>query len=119
VSISALVPILGGAWGAWRGLGLGTAIAESHAHYLSGVLLGIGLMFWACVPSIERRSDLVRRLAIPIVIGGLVRLAAVMETGLNASIALPLIMELGVTPTLVLWVARVSDRLRERSGQGA
>jgi hypothetical protein len=119
MSICALVPILGGAWGAWRGLGLGTDVAESHAHYLSGVLLGVGLVFWGCVPSIERRSGLVRLLAIPVVIGGLVRLAAVMKTGLSLSIALPLVMELGVTPALVLWTSRVSGRFRDPSGLSA
>ena len=31
----------------------GDTTAQSHAHYLAGLLLGLGLAFWSCVPRIE------------------------------------------------------------------
>jgi hypothetical protein len=111
IVLAALVPICGGGWGALGHMATTTATSASEARYLSGLLLGIGLTFWGCVPTIERRGALVRGLAAIIVIGGLARLVGVRETGLTTPIALPLIMELGVTPLIALWRERVERRL--------
>jgi hypothetical protein len=29
---------------------------DSHYRYLSGLLLGIGLLFWSCIPGIEAKT---------------------------------------------------------------
>ena len=105
-AIAAVVPVTAGLLGA-----LGRWQPESHARYLSGLLLGIGLAFWWTVPAIERRGAVVRVLAAIVVVGGVARLAGVTETGLKVSVALPLVMELGVTPLLALWRERVQRRI--------
>ncbi len=88
------------------------ALSTSNARYLSGLLLGIGLTFWIAIPTIERRGTIVRGLAAIVVVGGLARLAgAVLITGFPPSVALPLIMELGVTPLIAIWRERVERRL--------
>jgi hypothetical protein len=112
VALAATVPVLGGLWGASGALHPAGAGADSQARYLSGLLLGIGLCFWWCAPTIERRGAEIRALAVIIVAGGLVRLLGVLATGaVQASILLPLVMELAVTPSLALWRERVQGRL--------
>ena len=105
-AVAAVVPVSTGLLGA-----LGRWEPDSHARYLSGLLLGIGLTFWWTIPSIARRGADVRALAAIVVVGGLARLAGVVETGLKPSVARPLAMELGVTPLLALWRERVARRL--------
>ena len=113
IAIAGLVPVLAGAWGAAGGLHPPVAAADSQARYLSGLLLGIGLCFWACVPTIERRGAEVRMLAAIVALGGLVRLAGAAATGAwQTAVVLPIVMELGVTPLIALWRERVEARLR-------
>jgi hypothetical protein len=76
-------------------------------------LLGVGLIFWWTIPAIERRGAVVRTLAAVVLIGGLARLAGALQTGLAPAVALPLVMELGVTPALALWRERVERRLNK------
>jgi len=108
VALAGLVPVGAGALGAVDRLGLH---AGSHGRYLSGLLLGIGLAFWASIPTIERRGAAFRTLAFVVAVGGLARLAGTAETGWPPSVVLPLVMELGVTPLLALWRERVQRRL--------
>ena len=110
ILLAGLVPIYGGGWGALGHLATTTATSASEARYLSGLLLGIGLTFWWCVPTIERRGAIVRSLALIIVIGGLARLIGARETGLSPPVAFPLVMELVVTPLVALWRERVERR---------
>ena len=87
--------------------------ADSQVRYLSGLLLGIGLSFWAFTPTIERRGAEVRVLALIVVVGGLARLFGVVTTGAAQPVSVgPLVMELAVTPLLALWRERVERRLR-------
>ena len=81
---------------------------DSHFRYLSGLLLGIGLLFWSMVPAIERRTSLFRALTFIVVTGGLARLLAYVERGDPGPMRLALIMELMVTPALCLWQAHVA-----------
>ena len=111
ILLAGVVPVYGGGWGALGHMATTGATSASEARYLSGLLLGIGLTFWACVPTIERRGAVVRSLAIIVVIGGLARLIGVRETGLSPSVGVPLVMELMVTPLVALWRERVERRL--------
>ena len=112
VLVAGLVPVIAGIWGAAGGLHPMDGAADSHARYLSGLLLGIGLGFWACTPAIERRGAEVRLLALVVVVGGVMRLIGMLTTGAaGPAVALPLVMELGVTPLLALWRERVEHRL--------
>lgn len=113
-----LVPILAGGSGVLRGaamirgVGAGAPIdLDSHFRYLSGLLLGLGVAFAACVPAIERRTLLFRTLGLVVVLGGLGRLLALTEGGLPGPGHLfGLAMELGALPLLLLWQARVARR---------
>ena len=112
IAVAGIVPVGGGLWGVLGGMNTVGVTAESHARYLSGLLLAIGLIFWWTIPSIERRGAVVRTLATIVLIGGLARLAGVLETGAPGKVLFPLAMELGVTPLLALWRERVGRRLR-------
>lgn len=112
ITVAALVPVYGGAWGVLGHMATLDATSASEARYLSGLLLGIGLTFWWCVPTIERRGAIVRGLAAIIVVGGLARLAGAGRTGAPPAVALPLGMELAVTPLVALWRERVERRLK-------
>jgi hypothetical protein len=84
---------------------------DSHFRYLSGLLLGIGIAFAACIPRIERRGAIFRTLCVIVVIGGLGRLVSLIEHGApSAGHRFALAMELGIVPLLALWQARVARR---------
>lgn len=111
VALAGIVPVAAGGWGVMGGLSATGAADASHARYLSGLLLAIGLIFWWTIPSIERRGTVVRTLTAIVAVGGLARLAGVAQTGASPAVILPLVMELGVTPALALWRERVARRL--------
>ena len=112
VLLAGFVPVMAGVWGAAGGLHSPGVSADSEARYLSGLLLGIGLCFWGCLPRIERRGAEVRIMVLIVVTGGLARLFGAFFTGAwGPAVALPLVMELGVTPLLALWRERVQRRL--------
>jgi hypothetical protein len=112
VALAGLVPVLGGALGALRPELLdltGPPHALTHAAYLSGLLLGLGLGFWSLIPAIETRGSAFGLLTGLVVVGGLARaLTAVRLGAWGLSVILPLVMELGVTPALWLWQRRVA-----------
>src|SRR6478736_2511831 len=103
VAVVATIPVAAGLYGVLFGQALtGDAVsisAESHFRYLSGLLLGIGLCFWATLPSIEIHTGRVRLLTLLVVIGGLSRLVGLFLTGLPSFFMLGgLIVELIVAP---------------------
>jgi hypothetical protein len=115
IAVATLVPILGGGLGAFgpsvthAGNDAAAISADSHHRYLSGLLLAIGVAFLAMAPRIERHTASFRLLAALVVTGGLVRLLALLLRGQpTGEIVFALVMELGVTPALVLWQARVA-----------
>ena len=114
VLLAGLVPVLAGGWGVLRGASLLTgapvgADLDSHFRYLSGLLLGVGLVFWGLVPGIDRHGRIFRVLGGIVVLGGLARLIGVIVAGPPSSpMMLTLGMELAVTPLLCLWQARIA-----------
>jgi|SRR5579859_7230506 len=119
ILLAGIVPVFGGGAGALLGerafgphafSGAG-AVADSHMRYLSGLLLAIGLAYWACIPTIERRGEIVRLLTLIVVIGGLARLGGVFTAGDPGAMRWALVMELGVAPLIWLWQARVARGL--------
>ena len=125
VGIGGLVPVATGLFGIVFGLALTgeqdiSVSADSHFRYLSGLLLGLGLCFWATIPRIEERTTLFRFLTVIVVIGGLSRLLGLALTGVP-SLAMfgGLAMELVVTPLLCLWQTRVSNRAEEAVAETA
>jgi hypothetical protein len=88
-----------------------TASQDSHARYLCGLLLGIGLAFWSMVPAIERHGARFRLLAAIVVLGGLGRFASLAVAGEPSPPMLgALALELVVTPLLAVRQARLAAR---------
>lgn len=120
VALLALVPILAGLAGVVMGPemiqdGPYSISSESHYRYLSGLLLGIGLVFWSTIPSIEESTRLFRFLTLIVFIGGLARLLGLFITGVPSFTMIGgLGMELVVTPLLCLWQAHVARRHIDR-----
>ncbi|HEY5070656.1 MAG TPA: DUF4345 domain-containing protein [Caulobacteraceae bacterium] len=116
ILLGGCVPVFAGAAGAITGaraIGAWPGIsADSHVRYLSGLLLAIGLIYWACVPGIERRGSIVRTLTLVVFTGGLARLGGLVLVGDPGPIRFALVMELAVAPLLCLWQARVAKRAR-------
>ena len=116
VAVAGLVPVSAGALGAIRPelLSLtGPGHAFTHAAYLSGLLLGLGLAFWSLIPTIERETKAFTILTGLVVVGGLARAFTAARLGaFGLSVIFPLIMELGVTPALWAWQRRVSSHSR-------
>jgi len=108
IRLACLVPILAGGAGAVGGVGFLAEVAgpatESHFRYLSGLLLGIGLVLAWCAGDLPRRGGLFTALCGIVVLGGGARLLGL---ALDGAPPLPhrlaLGMELGVTPALWLW----------------
>ena len=69
VAVAALVPVLAGLFGVLFGHGITgdqnpSVSADSHFRFLSGLLLGIGLCFWATLPNIEEKTTFFRFLTL-------------------------------------------------------
>lgn len=118
VAVAAIVPVAAGLYGVVSGVnglegGVPNVSADSHFRYLSGLLTGIGVLFWTCVPGIEDKGRLFRFLTLVVVLGGLARLLGLYLTGLPSLTMLAALgVELGLTPLLCLWQARVAARTR-------
>jgi hypothetical protein len=116
VALASLIPISAGVAGVVLGPALvevsGAPIAaDSHFRYLSGLLLGIGLAFVTTIPRIETYTARFRALTAIVVVGGLARLLSFAVQGYpDWPMALALVMELVVTPSLMLWQGRVARR---------
>ena len=88
---------------------------DSHFRYLSGLLLGIGLLFLAAIPRIETKGMIFKALGFITVVGGLARLVSLLQVGAPGTGHLfGLVMELGVVPLLVLWQARLAKRFGQQ-----
>ncbi|ACS42814.1 MULTISPECIES: DUF4345 domain-containing protein [Methylorubrum] len=121
VAVVAIVPVLAGLYGVLfgiDGIGGGTPVnvsADSHFRYLSGLLTGIGILFFTCVPGIEEKSRLFRFLTLVVVLGGLARLLGLSLTGVpSLTMLAALALELVVTPLLCLWQMRVARQARDQ-----
>jgi hypothetical protein len=118
VALACLVPICAGTAGVLLGPAMldmagAPADAESHFSYLSGLLLGIGLAFATTIPRIEVQTARFQLLATIVVIGGLGRFLSLIFRGLpGQAMLLGLVMELVVTPALVVWQARIAAQAR-------
>jgi hypothetical protein len=82
---------------------------DSHYRYLSGLLLGLGLAFASCIPTIERRTGPFQALGFVVIVGALGRLISLLFAGAPGTGHLfGLVMELGVVPLLMLWQRRLA-----------
>lgn len=115
VALACIVPLSAGGAGAVRSAAMLKGVAaplppdlDSHYRYLSGLLLGIGLVFLLSLRRIEHRGAVFRTLGAVIVVGGLARLLPLLggQTPSGAHV-FALAMELGVVPIIMLWQARI------------
>ncbi|AWN38056.1 DUF4345 domain-containing protein [Methylobacterium radiodurans] len=119
VAVGAVIPVTAGLYGVLFGVnglspGVESVSTDSHFRYLSGLLAGIGILFWTCVPGIEAKGRLFRFLTLVVVLGGLARLLGLYLTGIPSLTMLGALgMELVVTPLLCLWQMRVATRARD------
>jgi len=112
VAIAAVVPVGAGLAGVLAGPAFvndtAGADADSHFRYLSGLLLGIGLCYWATIPDIARLRMPFRLLTTIVVVGGVGRLLSLFVVGVpSPEMVAALGMELGVAPSLALWRERL------------
>jgi hypothetical protein len=119
VALGCVVPLLAGGSGMIEGPAFLHGVEgapvdlDSHFRYLSGLLLAIGLAFASCIPDIEKRSARFRLLAFLVVVGGLGRLAGLIDSGApGTGHVFGLAMELVAVPLLVAWQARVASAAR-------
>jgi len=125
VAFGAALPVAAGLYGVLFGInglspGVESVSADSHFRYLSGLLTGIGVLFWTCVPGIEHKTRLFRFLTLVVVLGGLARLLGLYLTGIPSLTMLgALVVELAITPLLCLWQARVAAAAGPEPGPGA
>ena len=115
VAVFGCVPVFAGAAGVLLGPGMtddsGSAALDSHVRYLSGLLLGIGLVFWWNIPRIEQIGQLFKVLTLIVFLGGLARaLGIILHGAPPGPMAVAIVMELVVTPLLCLWQSRIADR---------
>ena len=121
IALGGCVPVFAGLAGVLLGLEMVGADgappgADSHFRYLSGLLLGLGLGFWSCIPALPRRAGRMRLLTAVVVAGGLGRLLGVLLHGWpDTPMSLALGMELVVTPLLCWWQGRVAYRAANQS----
>ena len=121
VAVLALVPVSAGLFGVLFGPALTgdrvSVSADSHFRYLSGLLLGIGLVFWSTIPAIEEKTGRFRLLTLLVIVGGLARLIGLLLTGIPSLYMLGgLFLELVVTPILTLWQTRIANAYAETAG---
>ena len=80
-----------------------TVDLDSHFRYLSGIFLGVGLIFYATIPAIERKTTLFRVAAALVALGGLARLVSLLSVGApSVGHLVGLGLELVVVPLLAL-----------------
>jgi hypothetical protein len=122
IAVAGIVPVGAGVSGVLLGpnmFGPTSYLApdtESHFRYMSGLLLAIGISFYASIPAIERHTGRIRLLAFIVFCGGLARLTTFTDAPNYGSIGFALAMELVVTPALAVWQARVA-RLYDPAGR--
>ncbi len=115
VAVAGLVPVGAGVAGALWGSALlgagGGGDLDSHFRYLSGLLAGIGVLYWTTIPRIEVMSGRFSLLTLIVVSGGLCRALGMLIVGPSSLGMLGALgMELVVTPALYLWQGRVARR---------
>lgn len=92
---------------------------DSHFRYVSGIFLGMLLLYVSCIPDMERKTARLRLLGFLTIAGGLARLLSRIEVGTpSTGHQIGLVIELGIAPAMILWQARIAARF-DRKPQDA
>ncbi len=120
VAVLALVPVGIGTIGLidgprfLRGVETVPVDLDSHFRYLSGIFLMLGITFWACMPSIERKTVLFQMAGSLVIVGGLGRLLSLLQAGSpSQGHLIGLGLELVVVPVLMMWQAQLARAYRD------
>jgi hypothetical protein len=114
IALACVIPIAAGGIGALAGpamldVTMPALDLDSHYRYLSGLLLAIGVGFISTIPRIETHRSRFQLLTLLVIVGGIARLVGLVVSGAPSPAMLgALMMELGVTPALALWQARIA-----------
>ena len=83
---------------------------DSSVRFYKGMLFAIGLIYWSCIPDIERRGERMSLVTFILVCGAASRLMAVIGHGVaNLGVLLGLIAGLILVPLLWLWQRHVAQ----------
>lgn len=117
MSVTLLLPLsaaLTGVIGGPKFLGHPPAIPtdlDSHFRYISGLFLGMLLLFASCIPDVERKGPRLRLLGAMVMLGGAARLLSLVTLGVpSLGHQVGLGIELVEVPLLLLWQARIAKR---------
>jgi hypothetical protein len=81
----------------------GSRVLDSNFRYYNGIWLGVGLTLLWIVPAIERRTTVLRLVAVMIFLGGLARVASMISVGRPpAAFTFFAVIEL-LFPLLAVW----------------
>ncbi len=131
LAASALVAIVTGAWGLKEGVldpawGLGTldvtpalVLFDTTFRFYDGVWFGLGVVFLALIPGVERRAEALRVVVTLVFLGGVGRLVSILQVGLpHPALIVATIAEL-LYPLLLLWQRSVALAVANRAAGGA
>jgi hypothetical protein len=94
----------------------GDAVLDGYVRFGKGVLLAIGLIYWSCVPQIERRGDRISLITFVLVVGSLSRLISAVGHGVpTIGIVANLIAGLILVPLLWLWQRRIAAQAQRNA----
>ena len=83
---------------------------DSSVRFYKGMLLATGVIYWSCIPDIERRGERLSLVTFILVCGAAARLMTVVGHGVaNIGILLSLIAGLVLVPLLWLWQRHVAQ----------
>jgi hypothetical protein len=89
---------------------------DSSVRFYKGMLLAIGLIYWSCIPDIERRGERMTLVTFILVCGAASRLMAVIGHGFTTlGILLSLIAGLILVPLLWLWQRHIAEAARREA----
>jgi hypothetical protein len=87
----------------------GDVVLDSYVRFGKGVLLAIGLIYWSCIPQVERRGDRIALVTLILAVGSLSRLLSLAGHGVpTLGIVLNLFAGLILVPLLWLWQRHVA-----------
>lgn len=118
LAILSFIPLTFGVLGLVYGVGRfiapepATASLDSQYRFLSAVYLGVGLLIWRIIPSIEKHGWIVSTVVAAIFAGGLSRLySAHLYGAAPPAMIAATVLELG-SPLLILWQRAVAKSAR-------
>ena len=87
----------------------GNIILDSNLRYFSGVWLGLGLILFWMIPSIERQKLVFRLMAIMIFIGGVGRVISILSFGVPSPVFIVFVLLELLFPVLIIWQNKISQ----------